>query len=259
MLFKNIRFWRFLNRTRMNTAFVLTALLPGCFLAHGRPGADDDGSKGGVENGAAGGGSEGRAGSDGKGGTGSSGEGGAVGGSGGHAGSGIESGRTDGLFDPDEVCAVMKADPVPVEIQVETRVPYEVIAPRPVAIYVMLDRSLGMDDNNKWTTVVSSINTFVNDPASDFIEIALQYFPIDSASCDGSIYDTPAVRMGPLPDNATNISDSLAGIQLADTTPVEPALRGMTRFCGQFQQKSPDESCVGVLISAARLRSAMAT
>jgi len=35
-------------------AFALVALLPGCFLAHGRPGADDDGPGGEVETGGAG-------------------------------------------------------------------------------------------------------------------------------------------------------------------------------------------------------------
>ena len=44
---------------------------------------------------------------------------------------------------------------------------------------------------------VDSINTFVNDPASSNLDLALQYFPLLGGDCaTGGLYDTPEVPLG---------------------------------------------------------------
>jgi uncharacterized protein YegL len=120
--------------------------------------------------------------------------------------------------------------------------------PQPIAIYIMLDKS-GSMRGNKWDTAKSSITTFVNDPTSEHIDVALQYFPINGGQCTGAGYDTPAVAMGPLPANAVNITNSLIATNPDGTTPIEGALNGLTIFCNDFQLANPDEQCVGVLIT----------
>jgi hypothetical protein len=170
---------------------------------------------------------------------------------GGSSGGGIESGGTIESFDPDKVCAGTRVDPDPVEIQVETLVPYEVTVPQPIAIYVMQDHSGSMDDGtpSKWSIATDAINIFVNDPASEFINVAVQFFPLADPACDGAAYSTPAVPMGPLPDNAGAVTAAYGQPSQGLFTPIEPALRGMTSFCASFQQQNPDIKCVGVLIS----------
>jgi hypothetical protein len=184
--------------------------------------------------------------------------GGSSGSTGGGYGGGTSGGTaaSGGSMDEEDICAGKKVDPEPVEITVETLVPYEVVVPEPIAVYIMLDKTGSMDDRNtptKWQVAVDAINTFVNDPDSAFINVALQYFSgNDQGLCDGVAWSTPAVPMGPLPDNAPNISASLAATSPGGNTPIEGALRGLTQFCTQFQAQNPDIKCVGVLISDGR-------
>lgn len=176
-----------------------------------------------------------------------------------YAGDGIRGGGGIGgsggvVVDSDEPCRGVRMIPLPVEVEVPIEVPLELLAPIQVAMYLMIDKSTSMNDVSgsatKWAIAVDAINDFVNDPNSQFFDVALQYFPLDTSSCDGTGYDTPAVPMGALPENADNILDSLANTQLGNSTPIEPALRGMTAFCTRFQAEHPDEPCVGVLISS---------
>lgn len=159
---------------------------------------------------------------------------------------------------PDVICAGKKVDPVPVEIEIETLVPYEVLVPSPIAVYIMQDKSGSMDDENprKWDVALDAITTFVNDPDSAFIHVAIQYFSGDEGwggggiTCDGAAYSVPAVPLGPLPDNATNIISSLATISPNGNTPLEGALRGATQFCIQYKAQNPDGMpCVAVVIT----------
>ncbi len=199
-----------------------------------------------------GGADAGTAGSD----AGSGATGGGSGGTGGAAGGGLAGSAPNPLEDGGIECFAEGVDPEPVQIEVEVQVPIDVPVPQPLAIYIMLDKSLSMNDptvpggsTSKWSSAVSSINDFVQDPDSQHMEVALQYFPIGGAQCNGSGYDTPAVPMGPLPGNATSISSSLDGTQPSDFTPFEGALRGVTSFCAQFQTQTEGVPCIAVLVS----------
>ncbi len=166
-------------------------------------------------------------------------------------------------------CATFSAAARQHEIQVEREVEVEVKEPQPVSIYIMLDHSgsmwipdplsiivdpAGFMYAFKWIAAVDSITNFVNDPASANINVALQYFPMTGGTCAASPYDTPAVSMGRLPGHATAITDSLVLVlEGGEGTPIEPALRGGTEYCRQFQNDpaaNPDgEDCVLVLIT----------
>ena len=137
------------------------------------------------------------------------------------------------------------------EVEVVEDVPYEVEVPAPVALYVMFDKSKSMANSNLWDPAVAGLTSFIGDTASDGLDVALQYFPLSGGSCaDGSGYDTPAVDLGRLPDNAQPLIDSLsAETANGSGTPMEGALRGATEYCKAFQANNPDEKCVAVLVT----------
>jgi hypothetical protein len=154
-------------------------------------------------------------------------------------------------------------------------------APEPLVLYIMLDNSGSMDDNNKWTDAVAALTQFVQSntsatgsawtcknqdggtvptppnlppPGAGAISIAIQYFHPENVGgnpdeCDGSAHGTPAVPVGPLPDNAQPIIDSLGNTGPSGNTPTTGALTGATEFCAGYQTANPDRRCVAVLVT----------
>jgi hypothetical protein len=159
---------------------------------------------------------------------------------------------------PDE-CASFTAEAVRIEEVIETVVEVEVTEENPVSIYIMLDQSGSMMIPDisilpRWNVAYDAINAFVNDPASADIAVALQYFPLPDAGCDGSTYDTPDVPMGLLPGHAATIINSLnTHAPFNNDTPIEPALLGATRFCQRYKTDpvaNPDgRNCAVVFIT----------
>lgn len=124
---------------------------------------------------------------------------------------------------------------------------------QPLAMYVLLDRSQSMTQNNKWQDASSAFSQFVNDPQAAGIKVALSFFPDSGGKCDGSGFSTPVVPMGVLPANADPITSSLQAHQpgsgSGSGTPMEGALRGLSIFCSAYAQGNPAEKTVGVLIT----------
>lgn len=118
-----------------------------------------------------------------------------------------------------------------------------------LAIYVLMDRSKSMEDDDKRVNATAAFSQFVSDSSSAGIKIALNFFPNEGASCDGSGYDTPLVAMGALPGNAIAVNNALNGAQTIQGTPIEGALRGIQTFCSGYGQQNPAEKVVGVLIT----------
>lgn len=156
----------------------------------------------------------------------------------------------------------------PEVIEVEREVVHEIVTEipaKPVALYIMLDKSGSMDNcpfwlailglcsgTTLWSVAVDSIDTFVHDAASDGLDVALQYFPLGGGQCDGTGYATPAVPMAPLPGNAGAVTTSLGSTAPGGGTPTEGALQGLVQFCTQFELDNPDKQCIGVLITDGR-------
>lgn len=99
--------------------------------------------------------------------------------------------------------------------------------PIPLDMYIMLDRS-GSMAGSRWTNVKSAINTFVNEPSSAGVTIALDYF--SGNTCPISEYSTPSVDWGLLPANAGAITTSLNANSPSGNTPTGPALQGAINF-----------------------------
>jgi hypothetical protein len=171
---------------------------------------------------------------------------------------------------PDNSCAASVLQAETIERVVEVPIEEEVVVP--TVFYLMLDSSGSMVSDpftlaglvedildifglgqsppqpTKWDYAVSGLQSFMTDPASAGLELALGYFP-DVGACDGSGYDVPAVALGALPDNIAPLDSSLASREPAGGTPLEGALRGATDFCLALNAARPDRSCVAVLIT----------
>jgi hypothetical protein len=132
--------------------------------------------------------------------------------------------------------------------------------------YMMLDYSLSMKDNGKWTGVTAAINSFVQQPTSG-ISVGLQYFaqsapPPDAGaagglfclipavcdSCDPAAYAQPAIEIAPLPGIASQITASLAAHASPNTaTPTGPALQGAIDHATTWAKAHPSDATIVIL------------
>ena len=182
----------------------------------------------------------------------------------------------------DSACGatVLAPEAITVDKTVEQKLDCTADVPEPIAIYLVLDNSGSMKDDQKWTNAVAAINRFVQtDPAqgagwkcvdpdgksvpapstlkppgAGAISVALQYFhPKNVGSspneCDGSGHSTPAVPMGPLPANGTAIAASLAAAGPTGKTPTVGALLGGTEYCTAYEAANPGKKCAVVLVT----------
>ena len=190
-------------------AVLRTALLAaplGCSSSGEDPPSSLSGTSGQAGAGGSGAGQAGAAGAAGQGGGGAAGSAGAggvpLGGGGGAAGAGA-----GGAF---QQCATGSAE----------------AKPRPVDLYVMLDRS-GSMVGPKWSAVTSGLSDFFAAPGTTELRLGLQFFPLDGAQvCDFKAYSAPAVPVGALPGNAAALQEALGKQTPGGETPTLPALQG---------------------------------
>jgi hypothetical protein len=134
---------------------------------------------------------------------------------------------------------------------------------KPLAMYLLMDWSASMTETeDRWTPVSTAMQTFVADPASAGIKVALGYFPVSSVDidvkCDAAQYVTPSVPMGPLPDIVPAITSSfstktfiLGEMPYPEdrlSTPTAPAVTGTLEYLQGWIALNPDH--VGVLVLA---------
>jgi hypothetical protein len=162
-------------------------------------------------------------------------------------------------------CGASSFEAEKIVVQREVQVESQVTVVKPVALYVLFDKSRSMGPNNSeyagkelWDPAVAAMKAFVNDAKSKDIGIGIQYFPKSGGSCgNGNGFKTPAVNVAPLPGNAASIAASLDAENPNGTggalpwggTPIEGALRGATEFCKQYQADHADEQCVSVIVT----------
>jgi hypothetical protein len=195
------------------------------------------------------------------------------------SGSGAGSGAPTSV---DAACgaSILSPEAIKVDKTVEQKIDCTAEVPEPIAIYLMLDNSLSMKDNDKWKNAVAAITSFVKTdptagaawtcvgedgksvtppatlapPGAGAISVAIQYFhPKNAGSraneCDGTSHATPAVPMGPLPANGANITASLAGTGPVSNTPTVGALLGGTKYCQNYEAANPGKKCALVLVT----------
>ena len=117
---------------------------------------------------------------------------------------------------------------------------------RPLDIYIMLDQSLSMLDQGKWTGVTAAIKAFVDQPLTG-VSVGLQYFALDLVSCTASDYATPEIEIAPLPGVADPIARSLASHFPSTVTPTQAALEGAIDHGVSWARAHPADQTVVVL------------
>jgi hypothetical protein len=173
---------------------------------------------------------------------------------------------------PDATCAAtsQEAKQVTTTKEVVVEVPRDEI--KPVAIYLMLDRSSSMIgfcpastcNAMSWDQASQAISQFVSDPASASLDVALGYFPptITQADksptgpyCTGVSCGAPAITVDRADRNAAKITDSLNVAKPTSNpvnfTPTECAIRGLSSFCKDHKMRT-GQKCVGVLVTDGR-------
>jgi Mg-chelatase subunit ChlD len=127
---------------------------------------------------------------------------------------------------------------------------------KPVGLYLMLDQSGSMIEQDKWGAAVRAINAFSTDARSAGFRVALNIFSVNllgnppgCSLCDGSDCRTPMVPWGELPAVATPIATALNRVPIGIGTQIEAGLRGVTLGCKDYEAAHPAEDCVAVLIT----------
>jgi hypothetical protein len=127
--------------------------------------------------------------------------------------------------------------------------------------YVMLDYSLSMKDNGKWTGISNAINSFVMQAGAG-ISVGLQYFAQPNTdpdagniagiaigdSCNPTDYTKPAIEIAPLPGVASAITSSLSSHTNPNTaTPTAPALQGAIQHATDWANAHPMDVTIVIL------------
>lgn len=120
-------------------------------------------------------------------------------------------------------------------------------------IIVLLDRSGSMYGTN-WAGATTALKQFVQDPVSDGIRVGILYFPVDMPSdgvvCNAIHYETLTVPIGPLPQQAQSIIDSIdTQAPNGGSTPMYGALEGTLFAAAQEQVAQPNHKVVVVFAS----------
>jgi hypothetical protein len=138
----------------------------------------------------------------------------------------------------------------------------------PLDIYIMFDQSGSMcscvdppggqacPDPNCNATRLDAVRqaaaAFMADPNSAGIGVGIGYFgkqPIGEASCNVDDYTTASVGIGALPEHASAIMDSLAGIQPTGETPTAAAIEGACDYATSWKLGHPGREVVILLLT----------
>jgi von Willebrand factor type A domain len=121
----------------------------------------------------------------------------------------------------------------------------------PLDIYIMLDQSGSMADDNKWTDVTAALDAFVAQPNLDGIAVGIQYFGIEDSGfddvCTVATYATPEVEIAPLPGVATAIKNSIGAHSPISGTPTYEALEGAVSHAKTWAGAHTSDTTVVVL------------
>ncbi len=124
----------------------------------------------------------------------------------------------------------------------------------PVSMFLQVDKSGSMNENNKWNNAKSAFVQFFNDPAAQQgLNVALRFWPdagCEPNSCNVNACATPQVPLGPLSaasqvQSLTNLFNSKSPGGL---TPMSAALAGATAWAVDEQTKSESASKVVVVL-----------
>jgi hypothetical protein len=117
-----------------------------------------------------------------------------------------------------------------------------------LSIYLVLDRSGSMKEDQKWTAATAAIGTFVNDPATAGLSMGLGFFP-KNGLCNQADYELPDVPIGKLPDIGKAITGALAKTKPEGETPTRLALRAAIAYAGVVMTADPSSEVVVAVLT----------
>jgi hypothetical protein len=117
-----------------------------------------------------------------------------------------------------------------------------------LAIYVLLDKSESMANDNKWAQTLAALGAFVDDPSLAGLGIGISYFPLGTI-CNPDVYAIPVVPIATLPGAAAAIKASLAKQSPSGDTPAKPALRAAIEYARARAFANPSEEVVIVMVT----------
>jgi hypothetical protein len=135
----------------------------------------------------------------------------------------------------------------------------------PVNMFVMVDRSGSMNDDDKWLDATAALLFFFRDPKAAGMRVALRFFPhdvpitgCDAAACDAQACAEPLVPLGELTAEYGELDPQERALVLGiahsnpdsdasdDGTPIYAALDGALRWATGYKASHPSEKTVVV-------------
>ncbi|MCA9620923.1 MAG: VWA domain-containing protein [Myxococcales bacterium] len=109
----------------------------------------------------------------------------------------------------------------------------------PVSMYITVDKSGSMSDNNKWNNARQAFEAFFTSPDADALNVALRFWPDQGCdtSCNVGPCAQPQVPMGSLSDPAHEqaLIDAFNSKSPGGLTPMEAALAGAEQYALDWQ------------------------
>jgi len=123
----------------------------------------------------------------------------------------------------------------------------------PVNMFVAVDKSGSMNDNNKWNNAKAAFIAFFQDPSAGTMRVALRFWPdsgCDDFSCSIDNCSLPQVDIGPLSDAGHQQSlINLFNQKFPDgNTPMSAALGGAEKWATNYQTAKEGTEKVVVLL-----------
>lgn len=120
----------------------------------------------------------------------------------------------------------------------------------PLAMLVLIDRSGSMDET-KWSAATRAIRAFADRAEVVGMQMGLNFFPPLNGGdqCNYASYATPAVGIGPLPENVLPIQQKLASTTPNGGTPMSAALGGSIEAMRSFLGPVPKYEGAVILVT----------
>lgn len=125
----------------------------------------------------------------------------------------------------------------------------------PVNMFVTVDKSGSMNEDQKWSNAKAAFIAFFQDPEVASLRVALRFWPddgCDANSCNVDVCASPAVDIGPLSDaaHAKALVDEFNAKSPGGNTPMSAALAGATQWASGYVGKVEGaEKAVVVLVT----------
>lgn len=153
---------------------------------------------------------------------------------------------------------------------------------QPLDMFIMLDQSGSMDENDRWKNVTDALKAFLGQTAMEDVAVGLQYFGLEGAcdgpmsctddsdcgecgpcrkedgewvcravfkgdSCDPALYSQAAVEIAPFSEAAPQIIASINQHGPSRGTPTSAALEGAIMHAGHWASGHPQDVAIVVL------------